>query len=275
MASRATRGRSLPPELEAELEELIAAFPSRSLGLPPKLKAEFEELIAAIPSRSPNEGIAYDPFDPSHPLNNFAYKLLESDKTAIAGLRLFLVVLGTAFARSASSNIKQQVCIALMAFLGQFVQQRVTVDVEALSIFMGLRAEIINISCGQATKFLTAQRTRRRPPQASQDEDLWALASAAVDQLVDGGLTKKEAAKTITTFLRARGFPVPPAKLKSNSTDAERILNWRARLRRTGKRRYARGAYETAKSVIAQANDPLAATEFLIRWMEMTGTKVQ
>lgn len=252
------------------------AFPG--LGLPRQLQAELEELIAAHPSRSPEEVIAYDVFDESHPLNDFVYKLLKSDKTAVKGLRLYVEVLGAAFARSADIRTKQGACVQLMAFLREYVERHVTADIDALSMFMSLKYEIINIADGRVTSFLTAQRTKRRRRQATQDVDLWAAASALVDMLIEIGFTEKEAAEAAVQFLKIRGFPVPPATRTSEASAADRILNWRARLRQakgTGARAAddARAAYETAKSVVRQANDLELAVDLLVRWMEMMGTK--
>jgi hypothetical protein len=245
------------------------------LGLPLELEAELAAVFASFPpARSLEEVIASEPSDAPNPWKDFAYKLLESPETAVAGLRLVLNGVGTGFAASASVKVKLQGCAVLMLFLQEFIRRHVTRDTDSLAILAGLHADIENLAEGRATSFLIAQRTTGRPRHAKQDEALWAIASALIDLLLESEIGEKEAAETLVTFFEERGFPLPPATRSSAATDADRLLNWRARLRQRREITHARQMYGMAKAIIR--NNPVPkATDLLMHLMETVGTKVQ
>jgi hypothetical protein len=245
------------------------------LGLPLELEAELAALFASFPpARSLEEVIASEPSDAPNPWKDFAYKLLESPETAVAGLRLVLKGVGTGFAASASVKVKLQGCAVLMLFLQEFVRRHVTQDTDSLAILAGLHADIENLAEGRATSFLIAQRTTGRPRQAKQDEALWAIASATIDMFLEGEIGEQEASQTLVAFLEQRDFPLPPATRSSGALPADRLLNWRARLRRTREITHARQIYDMAKAIVRNNNVP-EATDVLMKLMEMSGTKVQ
>jgi hypothetical protein len=244
------------------------------LGLSPDLEAELLRLHSELPEVSPDAGLFDQRADKPPPLRNFVVKLLADPATAWAGYRLAVETTGFAFTHSTSNRDRQHICSMFMVFTMEFVRNQITGLVDTQRMLSVLIGEFENFANSRKPKFLVQQRKRGGQRTPSQDEGLWALASAVIDLLVENGTPEKDAAKSVERLFDRRGFALPKSGVTSETSAADSLLNRRARLRagRTGSE--AQATYDLAKSIIRQKS-PDEAMAALAHALDRYGLKVR
>jgi hypothetical protein len=159
-------------------------------------------------------------------------------------LAFVLRLSATAFSHTADAKLKISICTSALEFITRYIAFLVTSDPAVEAMLHQIIAEVRNVAEGNETTFLKHKRQRRRPSKPQQEITIFCHAAVMIDILVEKGNSELKSAREIARYLRHRGW-LPMAGLSETSA-AQRLLNWRARIR-ASRRSPRRSLYEHIK----------------------------
>lgn len=188
--------------------------------------------------------------------------MLRIDEEALNRLHKNLRFAGKLFDKSAADRGRTSVILSLTA-VSDFFRSIGGLDPLVQLPLHQLQYALNDLERGILPELLTPRKIDHRPPDSSSDAAFRALAAVAMDLLMLGKVSRKEAARRVARSLSNMGYAISPTK----PITAQRVEDWRDRIREERPAEAPPTArFHRLKDQALQRfpQDPIAAAEFLL-----------
>jgi hypothetical protein len=186
-----------------------------------------------------------------------------------------LTELGRDFNNARTASEKRQKALGTLELVYVYLEQDPTVPLEAKAVFAALYADIGNMEEGQQLEFLNPPPVQSGKGKPIQIETIHAIGAAAVDHLVSAKWSKADAARIVVSEMNRLKLPLPAPKSTSERSDADRLLDYRTRLRSKPKP-HIRKSFDEALRKARRHRSPLDGVRAILKIAaSLLGQKVQ